>query len=108
MDEMSQCKMNWQDIYNKIKIITINTEINHIPYRYITNGGCLKGGVYIINGGCLKGEVYIFYNLPTNGGCLEGEVYIINGRCLKGEVEYYTFNQHLISHLFVMLFPSFF
>jgi sRNA-binding regulator protein Hfq len=100
MDEMFQCKMYWQDNYNKQRDQSYS-------YRYITNGGCLvgevyitnggclegevtngeclEGEVYITNGGCLEGEVYI-----TNGGCLEGELYISNGGCLEGEVEYYT------------------
>jgi hypothetical protein len=78
MDEMFQCKMYWQDNYNKQRDQSYS-------YRYITNGGCLVGEVYITNGGCLEGEVYI-----TNGGCLEGELYISNGGCLEGEVEYYT------------------
>jgi cytoskeletal protein CcmA (bactofilin family) len=76
MDEMFQCKMYWQDNYNKQRDQSYS-------YRYITNGGCLVGEVYITNGGCLEGEV-------TNGECLEGEVYITNGGCLEGEVEYYT------------------
>ena len=66
MDEMFQCKMYWQDNYNKQRDQSYS-------YRYITNGGCLVGEVYI-----------------TNGGCLEGELYISNGGCLEGEVEYYT------------------
>lgn len=66
MDKMFQCKMYWQDNYNKQRDQSYS-------YRYITNGGCLVGEVYI-----------------TNGGCLEGELYISNGGCLEGEVEYYT------------------